>query len=633
MIDLRKMTKALLFGMLMLCVLAGAVALLVVPEIRRADLECVTLQEEMLEQTNLIKVSLDEMKSLDLQNYQANNKLFRQELLNTLQDNFNETLSIMKASVYHTKETLNTIDHYALLGRESSYQRVFNATLEIEKTMLAFERLLMSVNVWTSSEDEVIKTADNFFEQVDYFKVVYKEWIDEEYKSIGRLTIGIVFALITVVLILALIIWRMVKRYFSFVASSYVALENHQYDFHDLKPIKPIFKEENQMNQLIQRVFDENKFVSDVQEVLLGHFIVDDAVDHLFKVFEERLGVDRVGIAFVDYEHQKIIAEYGASNYDDMYLGPGFEVPFKSTSLTQILRTHQSKITLDLESQLMLKPHSVPLKMLVNEGIRSNIILPMTMGSAVFGMVFLSSKQKGFFTDEHLKIGEKIIYDVKGLLNRAYFTKVILTKMTQSFSTLVDQRDTETGNHIERMTDYAVIVAKGLKRRTIKGYEIDDKFILDIERNASAHDIGKVGIPDEILKKPGRFNAEEWAIMKTHATIGADIFADLREGLMMFDPQFYKMAEDIARFHHEKWDGTGYPYGKKGEEIPLAARIVAVADVFDAVASKRVYKEAFGFEEAVAIIRTSRGNHLDPVLVDVFLEEIENIYSVYESKY
>lgn len=489
----------------------------------------------------------------------------------------------------------------------------------------------MSVTIWTTSDDAIVETANLFFEQVDGFGDAYKIWINNEYKAIDRFTIGIVFSLFTVVLILALIIWRMVRRYFSFVASSYVALEKHQYDFNALKPINPIFKEEVKMNQLIHRVFDENKFVSEVRDVLMGHFIVDDAVEHLFKVLEERLGVDRVGIAFVDYEHQKIIAEYGASNYDPLYLGPGFEVPFKATSLTQILRTNQTKITVDLEAQLLLKPHSMPLKMLVNEGIQSNIIIPMTMGAAVFGMVFLSSKHKGFFTEEHLKIGEKIVYDVKGLLNRAYFTKVILTKMTQSFSTLVDQRDTETGNHIERMTDYAVILAKGLKKRALKGYEIDDKFVLDIERNAAAHDIGKVGIPDEVLKKPGRFTDEEREIMKTHTTIGAEIFADLREGLMMFDPQFYKMAEDIARFHHEKWDGTGYPIGKMGEDIPLSARIVAVADVFDAIASKRVYKEAFAFEEAVAIIKSSRGNHLDPVLVDVFLDELDQIYSIYKN--
>jgi HD-GYP domain-containing protein (c-di-GMP phosphodiesterase class II) len=173
------------------------------------------------------------------------------------------------------------------------------------------------------------------------------------------------------------------------------------------------------------------------------------------------------------------------------------------------------------------------------------------------------------------------------------------------------------------MVKYSVAIARGLRLKKLPGYEIDRKFILEIERNASSHDIGKVGIPDSVLKKPGKLNPDEWVTMKTHAAIGADIFRDLRMGLTAFDPEFYKMAEEIARHHHEKWDGTGYPDGLKGTEIPLSARIVAIADVFDALTSKRVYKEAFSLDDSLDIIRNSRGNHLDPVIVDVFFENLE----------
>lgn len=133
MIDLRKMTKVLLFGMFMLCLIVGGVALYIIPEIRRTDLECVELQEAMMAQTNLMKVSLDEMKSLDLQGYKMNSFVFRQDILETLDDNFKETLTVMRTSLMDTKKALNRIDHYAFLGDDSGYLSVFNTALEIEK--------------------------------------------------------------------------------------------------------------------------------------------------------------------------------------------------------------------------------------------------------------------------------------------------------------------------------------------------------------------------------------------------------------------------------------------------------------------------------------------------------------------
>lgn len=118
--------------------------------------------------------------------------------------------------------------------------------------------------------------------------------------------------------------------------------------------------------------------------------------------------------------------------------------------------------------------------------------------------------------------------------------------------------------------------------------------------------------------------------MKTHPSVGADIFREIRESLKMFDKDFFKVAEEIARYHHEKWDGSGYPEGLKGHEIPLSARIVAIADVFDALTSKRVYKDAHGFNDAVETIKKGAGKHFDPNLVEVFLNELGAIRRIYE---
>ncbi len=142
------------------------------------------------------------------------------------------------------------------------------------------------------------------------------------------------------------------------------------------------------------------------------------------------------------------------------------------------------------------------------------------------------------------------------------------------------------------------------------------------------HDIGKVGIPDSILLKPGRLSAEEFEIMKTHTTIGAETLLEVKRKYP--DNKFVEIGIKIAHYHHEKWDGTGYPEGLSGEDIPLSARIMAFADVYDALRSSRVYKEAYSHEESIEIIKQSGGTHFDPEILKVFLENEIEFKSTFE---
>ena len=185
-----------------------------------------------------------------------------------------------------------------------------------------------------------------------------------------------------------------------------------------------------------------------------------------------------------------------------------------------------------------------------------------------------------------------------------------------SMAKLAESRDQETGNHLERIRHYSKILAKTIAKMD-NSLEIDKLFIDNVFLTSPLHDIGKIGIPDYVLLKPGRFDDKEFEIMKQHSIIG---FETLNNALKQFPRADYlKMSADIARYHHEKYDGTGYPDGLKGEKIPLAARIVALADVFDALVSKRVYKNAYAPDIAKSIIQEGRGHHFDPVTVDAFL--------------
>lgn len=193
---------------------------------------------------------------------------------------------------------------------------------------------------------------------------------------------------------------------------------------------------------------------------------------------------------------------------------------------------------------------------------------------------------------------------------------------------VAESRDQETGGHLVRMRDYSQILAEELAQDGRYADQISGQFLQDLYRSSPLHDIGKVGIRDEILLKPGRLTPEEFETMQQHTVIGANILdqavARLRGG------GFLAMAALIARFHHERFDGAGYPAGLVAQEIPLPARIVAVADVYDALTSVRPYKPAYPTDEAESIIRRDSGRHFDPVIVEAFCRRFDDILRTQE---
>lgn len=180
-------------------------------------------------------------------------------------------------------------------------------------------------------------------------------------------------------------------------------------------------------------------------------------------------------------------------------------------------------------------------------------------------------------------------------------------------ATAAEYRDEDTGNHIKRMSLFCAAIAKELS--------LDTKEVENLLYASPMHDIGKIGIPDRILLKRGALAPDEWEVMKQHTVIGGRILANSKT-------DFIRLAEIIALTHHEKWDGSGYPKGLKGDAIPMAGRIVAVADVFDALISKRPYKTAFPIAKSLEIIKENRGRHFDPVVTDAFLAIEDSILSI-----
>ena len=200
--------------------------------------------------------------------------------------------------------------------------------------------------------------------------------------------------------------------------------------------------------------------------------------------------------------------------------------------------------------------------------------------------------------------------------------ELIQTVAIRALAHLAEIRDPETGNHILRTQGYVELLATKLSRHPRFSTTLDPVYIRMLTRSAPLHDIGKVGIPDAILNKPGKLDAAEWAIMKSHARLGSDAIEQAERDSDQ-PVEFLALAKEIARWHHERWDGSGYPDGLAGEAIPVSARLMAVADVFDALLTRRVYKKALPLDLVRNIIADERGCQFDPDVTDAFLANFE----------
>lgn len=205
--------------------------------------------------------------------------------------------------------------------------------------------------------------------------------------------------------------------------------------------------------------------------------------------------------------------------------------------------------------------------------------------------------------------------------------RVIQESIITGMASMVEGRDNSTGGHIRRTSKCVKIFANVLKDD--KRFAISDTFLDNVIKSAPLHDLGKIAVDDVILRKPGKFTPEEYEQMKTHSAKGAEIVAGVLKEVD--DEEFKKIAVNVAHYHHEKWDGTGYPTGISGLDIPVEARIMALADVFDALVSKRCYKEAFNYDKAFNIIEESLGSHFDPELGKLFISCRSKLEALYDS--
>ncbi len=359
---------------------------------------------------------------------------------------------------------------------------------------------------------------------------------------------------------------------------------------------------------------------------------IHDFAERVYKRLKEVFNVNRFVLERL-LDNKKLVVDIVISDSKKIIINEGFTYDVDESFIKEV---RDKKIFVLNDIGAYLKRHSnVLLSFLKEGGINSTIIIPFSVPlysneeklKREEGIVSLSSFKKNAFDDS----AAQNIYYIANILNYLHGKMLTIHNLTLSmmraFTEMVEKKDEETGGHLERMALYSLEIAKEMAKNPKYSKVLTPLFIDQIYKQAPLHDIGKVNVPDNILRKPGKLEDWEFEVMKTHTVAGYEIIDHIEKQTRM---ETLKIGKRIIRHHHERWDGKGYPDGLKGKEIPICARIVAVADVFDALTSKRPYKGAMDYETSVRIILEEKGTHFDPDVVDAFIKAKDAIKRLYD---
>ncbi|MGE0358457.1 MAG: HD-GYP domain-containing protein [Burkholderiales bacterium] len=331
--------------------------------------------------------------------------------------------------------------------------------------------------------------------------------------------------------------------------------------------------------------------------------------------------VERIAVAIYDPKTTLLKTFVHSSDGDDPlahYQAPIGEVP----SLQRLLDEGHPRV---IQHMLTFEDaHSEHAKRLGRAGYAASYTMPIFTNGAFLGFVFFNSRAADVFTETALAQLDIFGHLVALLVIQELAAVRTLSAALESARHMVNARDAETGSHLDRMSRYARLIARALADR----HGLDDEWIERLQAYAPLHDIGKIGIPDAILLKPGGLTGAEMDVMRSHSNRGQAILDDLLTNFGLDSLADTELVRNITLHHHERVDGSGYPHGLAGDAIPLEARIVAAADVFDALTSRRPYKEAYGNEAALSMLQGIAGKHLDAECVKALVDnrdEIERI--------
>ncbi|HUK56558.1 MAG TPA: HD domain-containing phosphohydrolase [Nitrospiria bacterium] len=360
-------------------------------------------------------------------------------------------------------------------------------------------------------------------------------------------------------------------------------------------------------------------FHQDVLKELNKNITLSEKLESIHKVLKNRFPfIDRISVAVYDAKTD-LLKTFSHSSGRQAPLVRYEAKMGESRSLTEILDTGAPRVINDLA--VFDHPEREHTKRIAARGYASSYTMPMYVNGAFFGFVFFNSRRKNALEPEVLHYLDVFGHLVSLTIVNDLMTIRTMLATVKAARDISAHRDMETGAHLDRMSHYARLIARELAEK----YGFDDEFIEHIFLFAPLHDIGKIGVPDAILRKPAKLTEEEFELMKSHTLKGRQMIDAMLKDFGLDSFQHIDVMRNIAEYHHEMIDGMGYPDGMKGDEIPIESRIIAVADIFDALTSRRPYKTAWTNEEAFAMLRQLSGMQLDPDCVAALVRNADRI--------
>ena len=357
---------------------------------------------------------------------------------------------------------------------------------------------------------------------------------------------------------------------------------------------------------------------------------MSEKIGFLHRVLRQRCEfVHRIGIAVYDPQDD-MLQTFAHSTDGENPLG-NYQCRLRDAkSLYRISLDGKPRVINDMS--VFARSRKTHARKLNTHGYQASYTVPIYQNGQLGGFVFFNSRQAGVFDESSLPYLDMIARLVSLLVNMELKQVQVLLGALRTATCFSGHKDPETGAHLARMARFSRLIANAVAR----DYRLEDEFVEAVFWFAPMHDIGKIAIPDEILRKPGKLTEGEMAVMKTHTTKGREMIESMLGNFGLEEFGYTDLVCHIAECHHENYDGSGYPYGLIGEDIPIEARIVAVADVFDALTSKRSYKEAWSNEEAFDALRKMATWKLDPRCVEALIacrEEIVEIQAAFRDEH
>jgi len=354
---------------------------------------------------------------------------------------------------------------------------------------------------------------------------------------------------------------------------------------------------------------------------------LDETLRFVYEEFRSFLPIDWAGLLRMSPEKDHFLLE---RVYTSLASSPheGDRVAATDPMLKDVFATREPSVVHLTETE---QDNSQPLRdRLAGAGIASIIAIPLASSGIQDTVLLFAAQEQNVYQDEHLELLKNIGGQLGRSFDKTYGMEGLVISAVEGLAKLAESRDPETGDHLFRMSMYSAILAEQLGHGSPYAELITPAYVRDVFRFAPMHDIGKVGIEDHILLKPGSLNETERRRMEEHPLIGAQVLRRCEDQVNAVGYSIFQVGIEIAEGHHERFDGSGYPHGRCGDEIPLSARIVAVADVFDALTSKRPYKEAWTIEQALTVMREQSGKHFDPSIVKALNDALPRMLEVYE---